>query len=215
MSSIKNYLIEQGKDKSNPFRFYVYAYIRSKDSETAKAGTPYYIGKGQGKRAWVEHRTRYTRMYTPDEDYVIILETNLSNFGACALERRLIKWWGRKYDNSGILLNHTEGGDGGSGNHTEISKRKLSIAKTGVNNPMYGLRGEKSPAFGIKRSAKSKKLMSELKEGVLNNRYGTHHTEETKNKMRKPKELVTCPHCGKTGGISAMYRWHMDDCKFK
>lgn len=25
--------------------YYVYAYIRSKDSETARAGTPYYIGK--------------------------------------------------------------------------------------------------------------------------------------------------------------------------
>jgi hypothetical protein len=30
------------KNNNNPLRFYVYAYIREKDSKIAKAGTPYY-----------------------------------------------------------------------------------------------------------------------------------------------------------------------------
>jgi hypothetical protein len=42
---------------------------------------------------------------------------------------------------------------------------------------------------------------------------GKNHSEETKEKLRKPKEIVKCPRCGKNGGISAMYRWHFDRCK--
>lgn len=46
------------------------------------------------------------------------------------------------------------------------------------------------------------------------------HTEETKikiaNSLRlKPRDNVTCPHCGKTGGAIAMPRWHFDNCKEK
>ena len=112
MSSIRNYLISKAKDKTNPLRFYVYAYIRSRDSDTAKAGTPYYIGKGHGRRALAPHGI------TPvpkDESFIILLETNLTEIGAFALERRYIKWWGRKINNDGILLNCADGGQGNCG----------------------------------------------------------------------------------------------------
>ena len=92
--------------------FYVYAYIRSKDSNTSKAGTPYYIGKGKNGRAWVEHGNKTGGgTWTPkDKTKIIILETNLTEIGAFAIERRLIEWWGRKYNNTGILTNRHNGG---------------------------------------------------------------------------------------------------------
>ena len=103
--------------------YYVYAYLRSKDSKTAKAGTPYYIGKGTRGRAWGNHGN----LPVPkSKTNIIICENNLTEIGALAIERRLISWYGRKNLNTGILCNLTDGGDGVSGLvHSDETKNKL------------------------------------------------------------------------------------------
>jgi hypothetical protein len=147
---------------SNTCIYYVYAYINK------KTGKPYYIGKGKNKRAFAPHGA----ISVPkDKTKIVFIETQLSEIGAFALERRLIQWWGRKDNSSGILLNRTEGGEGPGGKIVSPETgRKISIAKTGkrVGPP----------------SEETKRKIGDANRGKIRQ----PPSEETRQKLRKPLE---------------------------
>jgi group I intron endonuclease len=92
------------------------------------------------------------------------------------------------------------------------ARQKLSEAKTGENNPM----------FGKKHSDGARKKMSEVQKGENNPMFGKEVSPETRKKLSEankgvpqgPQEQVQCPYCSKIGGISNMKRYHFDNCKY-
>jgi hypothetical protein len=162
--------------------YYTYAYLR-------EDGTPYYIGKGKGKRAWDKRH----RVHLPtDMSRIQIIKDHLTNDEAKTLEIELIAKYGRKDLGTGILYNQTDGGDGAS--------------LAGKKNGMYGKAHSSEAREKIKearsrqviiRTEEQRKAQSDRLKGRARpprkDGLPDHHTEETRAKIAaahlgKPKK---------------------------
>ena len=84
--------------------YYTYAYLR-------EDGTPYYIGKGKGRRIF-DKENRTSCPVTKDKRRMIFLKQNLTEEHAFIHEIYMISVFGRKNNGTGILRNLTDGGEG-------------------------------------------------------------------------------------------------------
>ena len=152
--------------------YYTYAYLR-------EDGTPYYIGKGKGKR--INQKCR--RLFNlPPKGRRIFLKQNLTEEEAFRHEKYMIAVFGRKDLGTGILRNFTNGGEGASGiKCSEQSRKKMSEAKRGKTLPEETKRKMSESHKGGTASEESRKKMSESRKGKT-------LPEETRKKMSLSKK---------------------------
>ena len=192
--------------------YYVYAYLR-------EDGTPYYIGKGKDRRAYQVHRRKDgVRINPPSKERIVFCETGLTNVGAYAIERRLIRWYGKKID-GGLLTNLQDGGNGGGSigfKWSKEEKERMSIQRKGKK---LGPNSIPSPLKGIERPEETKRKISEANKGRV---FGCSKKKSEAAKKRsaegrhpwkgKKRPTKICPHCNKEGADYLMSRWHFDNC---
>jgi hypothetical protein len=174
--------------------YYTYAYLREDT-------TPYYIGKGKCGSGRHLHKSHHVPI--PPKERILILKDNISEEDALKHEIYMISVFGRKDNNTGILRNLTEGGDGKSG--WKASKEtcdKISKALTGKKrNPetnekqRIAMTGRKltdehkknisNGVRGTRHSIEAKMNMSIAAKKRGNNREGIKHSDETKEKIRQ------------------------------
>ena len=143
--------------------YYTYAYLR-------EDRTPYYIGKGTGKRIYSTNK----RIKPPkDKSRIIYLKQNLTEEEAFKHEIYMIDVFGRKDLGTGILHNRTDGGEGASGSiRSDEHKRKISDAN---KNPSEETRIKIGAAN--KGKTRSEETIKKMREASKN------PSEETRKKM--------------------------------
>jgi len=137
--------------------YYTYAYL-------GEDGSPYYIGKGKGRRLY-DHRGKNCNP-PKDKSKIIKLKQNLTEEDAFKHEIYMIAVFGKKCDGTGILMNIADGG----------------------NNPpkMYGDNSPtKRPEVRAKISAKNKiKLKGKIVSEEVKQKISNTWKEKLKNNPR-------------------------------
>lgn len=154
--------------------FYTYLWLR-------EDGTPYYVGKGSGRRAFIK---RGHTCFPPESTRILIQEFPEEDT-AFAAEIFLISFYGRMDKGTGCLRNLTDGGDGAT-NISEAGRKRRIQALTGrklsedarkrISQSMMG------NTHGGKISEESRKKKSQ---SMIGNtwRVGTKHSEERKKEI--------------------------------
>jgi hypothetical protein len=178
--------------------------------------TPFYIGIGtKQKRGYYDISSEFERAYT---DYCrnsiwhniankygyiveIVIESNNYDF-IKKKEKELISLYGRINNNTGILANLTNGGDGLCGwKPTKEARKNMRLSHLGKcipketrikmsksrkkylrQNPEK-MRGKNHPNYGKEMSEETKEKIGSSQSGEKHHFYGMSHSEETKKKM--------------------------------
>lgn len=151
----------------------IYKHVRLDTNQT------FYIGIGTKIRAFSKHkRNKYWNNIINKTNYEVqILKSDLTWEDACELEKILISYYGRKDNNTGILSNMTDGGEGSYGRkQSQNCKNKISNANKGKVSKLKGIKFSKERCekiskskIGISNLKNSKKVIDVSTGEIYNN----------------------------------------------
>ena len=157
--------------------YYTYAYLR-------EDRTPYYIGKGRGRRI---HSTKRIVKPPKDKSRIIFLKENLTEEEAFKHEKYMIAVFGRKDNGTGILRNLTDGGEGASNQGTPEQRRESARKREASMTPEQ--RSESA------RKAAANKTPEQRRESARKAReaYHTKSTPEQRRESARKREASMTP----------------------
>ena len=179
--------------------FYTYLWLR-------EDGTPYYIGKGSGKRGF---ESKGHRHICPPKERIItqIWDSEEESFEA---EIFLISYYGRLDQGTGCLRNLTDGGENppsakGVKRSAEFC-RQVKVRSKGLKRTKEAKQKMREAKLGKRRGPHSEAHRLKISLALQGNKngkssWGHKHTEEARKKMsqtkRKNKELRRVIACQK------------------
>jgi len=106
-------------------QFYSYLWLR-------RDTTPYYAGKGSGRRAFInaDHG-----VHCPASDSRILVFMHATEAEAFESEKSFIRWFGRKDLGTGCLRNRTDGGDAPINQGPATRQKQSAAAKRRAQTP--------------------------------------------------------------------------------
>lgn len=162
--------------------YYVYLFLRSQDSAHGPKYSPYYVGKGSKNRAYCRHGRQCPA--PKDRSFVVFVQEALTEQEAFALEKYCIALYGRIDNNTGILRNMTDGGDGVSGyKHLPETIKKFRNAAKNRPSSWAGKKHSLQSRVKMSQSAKGRNLTEETKRKIGDRHRGRKKSEEARQKL--------------------------------
>jgi hypothetical protein len=172
-------------------------YMRERNTKHGLSGTPYYVGKGYGNRAF----SRKHRVHIPsDKNDIVFVAEGLTEEQAHSIEKEQIAKFGRLDLGTGCLTNLTDGGEGQCGvicsdelrlkRHLAMTESRRAKISSFMREQWKRIKesGERKVGFqvGFKHTEESRKKMSASRMGHPSYTLGKKiHSEEHKEALRK------------------------------
>lgn len=167
---------------------------------------PFYVGIGNKKRPnQLKRRSEFWQNIVDKHGLIVeIVYENLQWKECCEIEKSLIKKYGRRINNSGILVNQTVGGDGRVGckpwnkgiPRTEEEKSNISKSKLGIPMSDKGREGMKENGGWNKGLTKDKDPRLVVSEETRRIMSESHIGKSHKGGYKLPKNFTCiCEKC--------------------